>query len=194
VTSAITGVVLCGGTGRRFGSAGKPLARLRGKPLVAHVIERLQPQVEGIVISANRNLDVYRSFDYPVISDDCTDCGPLAGVLAAATRCRSELLFVCPGDAPLLPADLIARMLPLLSDVHTAVVPNAGGRRQHLFMLVRRPEALTIEPYLERGHRSVHGWLEGRRVAELVLTDANAFVNVNTPEQLVELERSGLAI
>ena len=78
----ITGVVLAGGRGTRMGGIDKGLQRLKDKALWRHVADTLQPQVTTLVISANRNLDCWRSSGYPIITDTLLDFpGPLAGML-----------------------------------------------------------------------------------------------------------------
>ncbi len=52
---AVTGIVFTGGQGSRMGGVAKGLAPFRGRPMVAHVIERLAPQVDEILVNANRN-------------------------------------------------------------------------------------------------------------------------------------------
>ena len=80
----LTGVILAGGEGRRMGGADKGLQLLDGRPLVHWVLDRLRPQVGRVVISANRNLDRYREFGCPVLSDTLAGfAGPLAGLQAA---------------------------------------------------------------------------------------------------------------
>ena len=194
MAKSITGVVLCGGAGRRSGGDDKPLLDLKGRPLLAHVLDRLEAQVDQVMISANRNLDAYESFGHRVVVDRSNDRGPLAGVLAAAEVADTELLFTCPGDSPLLPLDLVSRMMPLLTGQVSVVIPNDGERTQHLFMLLRRQDALGIDDYLDSGERSVRGWVESFRKAELSVVEPDVFINVNTPEDLAALENSRLAI
>ena len=184
----ITGVLLCGGEGRRFGGREKPLLELRGQPLAGHVLARLVPQVTEVVISANRRLADYSQLGYPVVSDRSSDQGPLAGILAAAEAVTTPLLFVCPGDSPFLPRDLVGRLSERLVPGVDAVVPHDGSRSQHLFMLLRRSAALAIAPYLDTGGREVLGWLSDRTRAEVTVSDQQGFVNVNSPSMLAELE------
>jgi molybdopterin-guanine dinucleotide biosynthesis protein A len=194
VAKSITGVVLCGGAGRRFGGDDKPLLDLGGRPLLAHVLDRLEAQVDQLMISANRNLDAYEGFGQRVVVDRFDDRGPLAGILAAAEIANTDLLFTCPGDSPLLPMDLVSRMAPLLTERVNVVIPNDGERTQHLFMLLRRQDALDIGGYLDSGARSVHGWVESLEHAELSVSEPDVFLNVNTPEDLSGLKTSRLAI
>ncbi|MDR2711237.1 MAG: molybdenum cofactor guanylyltransferase [Burkholderiales bacterium] len=65
----ITGLILSGGQGRRVGGVDKGLLLLDHRPLIAHAVARLRPQVGALFINANRNLSRYAAFGYPVISD-----------------------------------------------------------------------------------------------------------------------------
>jgi molybdopterin-guanine dinucleotide biosynthesis protein A len=185
----ITGVVLCGGAGTRFGGMDKPLALLGDRPLYQHVIERVQSQVELLVLSANRNLPQYRTSGLPVYADLADDLGPLGGVQAALEVIASPLLFVCPGDCPRLPRDLVTRLAECLTEETDVVVPHDGHRLQPLFMLLRRPSRTSLSHYLADGGRSVHGWLEKLNVVELTVEDPQGFMNINTSEDLFALER-----
>ena len=77
--SEVTGVILAGGRGRRMGGEDKGLMMLNGLPLYQHVLQRLQPQVAGICISANRNIERYQQSGFPVISDTFRFCRPSGG-------------------------------------------------------------------------------------------------------------------
>ena len=108
--AGVTGIVLCGGRGRRLQGADKPLMHWRGEALAAQVVRRLRPQVAGMLISANRNLDAYRRLA-PVVADALPGHqGPLAGIAAALERCATPWAAVCPGDAPLIPRDQVQRL------------------------------------------------------------------------------------
>ncbi|WP_240761795.1 NTP transferase domain-containing protein [Nitrosococcus wardiae] len=65
----ITGVILAGGRARRMGEQDKGLITLRGKPLIEYSLTRLKPQVAKLVINANRNIERYQTYGYPVITD-----------------------------------------------------------------------------------------------------------------------------
>jgi molybdopterin-guanine dinucleotide biosynthesis protein A len=187
--SDITGVVLCGGEGRRMGGVEKPLLSLTGSPLVAHVLERLRPQVGPVIVSANRELESYRVFGHPVVVDDTPGLGPLGGLASIAPHVTTPWLFCCPGDAPRLDGGLVARLASECDDACTAAYPHDGERPHYLFLLVRTAVCTSLTSYLEGGSRSVHGWLEvigGRAVGMPEL--AKSFVNVNTTDALAKLK------
>src|SRR5215472_5112668 len=108
----ITGLVLAGGQGRRMGSVDKGLVALNGKPLVRHVVERFEPQVDEILINANRNIEQYETLGWPVIRDRIEGfAGPLAGLHAGLSHARHALIATVPCDSPFIAPDLVARLV-----------------------------------------------------------------------------------
>lgn len=184
--ATVTGLVLAGGRGRRMGGSDKGLVPLAGRPMVEHVIEALRPQVGPILISANRNLERYACYGYPVIADDPGDyLGPLAGVATVLRQRAPGLMVTVPCDAPLLPPDLVARLLGAreASDADAAMVHD-GRRSQPVFVLLHGRVAPSLEAYLAGGGRRVDAWLGQLRTAVADFGDrADAFVNVNDPDE-----------
>ena len=107
----VTGVVLAGGQGSRMGGVDKGLRPFRGKPMVQHAIERFAPQVDEVLINANRNREAYAGFGYPVIADEIEGfAGPLAGFERGLAHARGELVVTVPCDSPFLASDLVKRL------------------------------------------------------------------------------------
>jgi molybdopterin-guanine dinucleotide biosynthesis protein A len=185
----VTGVILCGGSARRFEGRDKPLLLLRGSMLVEHVRTRLAPQVARVVISCNRNLDVYRRWGDAVVTDAVPERGPLGGLLAGMEAATTPYVFACPGDAPLLPQTLVERLARALDGSAVDVVfPHDGERSQHLFLLVRRDAVDRLRRYLGGGGRAVHHWIEHMRATTIdARAERDAFVNVNSASDLAEL-------
>ncbi|SCZ49871.1 molybdenum cofactor guanylyltransferase MobA [Thiohalomonas denitrificans] len=188
----ITAIILAGGRGQRMGGQDKGLLPLAGRPLIAHVIERIRPQVGEIVISANRNHEHYSRFGYPVFADAAPDWpGPLAGLLAGFAVTDSEWVLTLPCDTPRLPQDLAARMISATMEADAEICTvQASGRIQAAFMLVSRRLEADLRDYIDAGGRRVQSWQEAhhRALAEYPEAD-RAFDNINTPEQLQQLER-----
>ena len=114
-SGTVTGIVLAGGLGRRMGDTvdgvDKGLLSLSGKPLVAHVIERLVPQVDVLLVNANRNADSYAQFGCQVVPDVIGGfAGPLAGLHAGMLAAATEWVVTAPCDSPLLPPNLVERL------------------------------------------------------------------------------------
>ena len=108
----ITAVVLAGGRGRRLGGQDKGLMELDGKPLIKHILDLVTPQVNAVIINANRNQEIYADLGHPVISDTMTDYqGPLAGFAAALTASDTDYIMTLPCDGPYVPADLALSLI-----------------------------------------------------------------------------------
>lgn len=184
----ITGVVLCGGEGRRLGCVEKPLLALHGAPLVAHVLERLVPQVGRVIISANRELEGYRALGHDVVTDVEPGLGPLGGLSSVAPHVTTPWLFCCPGDAPRISRHLVARLSETLTDSCVAAYPHDGERPQYLFLLARTAACSSLAGYLGSGGRSVRGWLAMNGADTRDLHDLHeTFVNVNTADDLLRI-------
>lgn len=182
-------IILAGGRATRLGGVDKALISLAGRPLIAHVLERLAPQVDDILINGNRNQTVLASLGYPVISDEKPDySGPLAGIISTLPSCRHETVLVVPCDSPFLPDDLHNRLSALLTPDKDLVIAHDGERLQPLFMLLRRKLLPSLRDYLEQGHYKVEHWCMSQNVAIARFAESRHFINLNTPEDLKKAE------
>jgi molybdopterin-guanine dinucleotide biosynthesis protein A len=183
---AVSGVVLAGGLGRRMGGADKGLVMLDGQPLVAHVLARLAPQVDEILISANRNLDRYRAFGHRVLEDRIAGfAGPLAGLHAGLCAASHERVLSVPCDVPALPGDLAARLARGMEAAGAdAAVARAGGRLHPVFCLCRRELRQGLETFLAGGGRRFREWLASVDCTVVDFEQSGCFDNINTPEDL----------
>ncbi|MBI3918113.1 MAG: molybdenum cofactor guanylyltransferase [Betaproteobacteria bacterium] len=191
VTAKITGVILAGGQGRRMGGVDKGLKVLRGKPLVQWVIERLEPQVDELLINANQNLETYEHLGYRVIPDEIGGfAGPLAGLQRGLTEARHPLVATTPCDSPFLPRDLIARLYAALSRENTEIAVARTGDQPHpVFCLCRKQVLDGLNAFLAAGGRKIDAWYAKLNVVEVAFDDqAEAFSNINTPDELQSFE------
>jgi molybdopterin-guanine dinucleotide biosynthesis protein A len=186
----VTGLVLAGGMGRRMGSVDKGLQPLHGKPMVQHVIERLVPQVDTIIINANRNLEAYEGFGLKVVPDAIGGyAGPLAGLHAGMGAAQTEYVATAPCDSPFLPRDLVSRLRAALDadDAIDLAVAKTGDQAHPVFVVAHRALRDNLAAFLEGGGRKIDAWYAKLGVAEVSFDDeADAFRNINTPEELRE--------
>ena len=149
---SITGIVLAGGKGRRMGGVDKGLVSFLGKPLVAHVIERLHK-----------------------------------GMLVA----KHAYVVTVPCDSPLIPTDLVDRLMHGLTEHDADVAVAKTGTQAHpVFCLCRTALLPSLEDFLQNGGRKIDAWYASLQVAEILFDDnPQAFANINTREDLLCLER-----
>ncbi|MBO3708740.1 MAG: molybdenum cofactor guanylyltransferase [Candidatus Accumulibacter sp.] len=184
----ITGVVLAGGLGRRMGGVDKGLQELDGRPLVSWVIERLAPQVDELLLNANRNAERYAAFGHAVVADRIDGfAGPLAGLHAALSVARHPLVATAPCDSPFLPTDLVARLHAALDDSGAELaVARSLGRVQPVFCLCRRTALPALSAHLAAGGRRIERWFCSLPLVEVSFEDQPAaFANINSVEDLV---------
>lgn len=189
----ITGVILAGGQGRRMGGVDKGMVDFLGKPMVAHVIDRLKPQVSEVLINANRETASYTALGYPVIADVIPDfAGPLAGLHAAMQVANMPYILTVPCDSPLLPRDLAARLMNALIERDADIAVAKTGLQTHpVFALCRKTLSSSLDTYLQSGGRKVDGWQKSLEVVEVSFNDsAAAFSNINTLDELTLLENA----
>lgn len=192
----ILGVILAGGRSRRMGGGDKFLLPLAGRPLIAHVAERLRPQVGATIVSANGDPARLAFLGLDIVpDDDGGDGGPLGGILAGlreAARRGFRAILAVPADTPLLPADLAARLSG--EGTHAAIrIARSGGRNHPAIGLWPADLAGPLASHLAVAEdRSIIAFARGRGVATVEFATDGArdpFFNVNTPENLAEAGR-----
>jgi molybdopterin-guanine dinucleotide biosynthesis protein A len=183
----VAGIVLAGGQGRRMGLTDKGLVLLHGKPMVAHVLERIAPQVDEVLVNANQNLEQYAAFGFSVISDSLTGyAGPLAGLQAGLSAAQLELVATVPCDSPFLPLDLITRLKTALLKNHAQLAVAVTHQQPHpVFCLCRRDLLPHLTAFLDNGGRKIDTWYSTLNIVEVNFDDeAHAFININTRQEL----------
>ena len=187
---AVTGLILAGGRGTRMGSVDKGLQPFRGMPMAMHVLYRLQPQVDAVLVNANQNLAAYEAFGVSVWPDALDGfAGPLAGLQTGLMHCETPYLVTAPCDSPMLPIDLVARLAAGLqsnqAEVALAVTGSGDNLQPHpVFCLVRTTVLPSLSAYLQAGGRKVDTWFATLTMTHVHFTDDNAFRNINTLEEL----------
>jgi molybdopterin-guanine dinucleotide biosynthesis protein A len=192
------GVLLAGGLARRMGGGDKPLREIDGKTLLAHVIERLRPQCEALVLNANGEPERFSAFGLPVVADSIQGfAGPLAGVLAgldwAAAHAKAARLVVSVAtDTPFLPRDLVTRLQAARIAHEARLASAASGGRTHpvigLWPVDIRDELRRA--LLEEGLRKIDLFTARHNlaIAEWPVLPYDPFFNANAPDDLAQAE------
>lgn len=190
----VTGIVLAGGLGRRMGGVDKGLVELDGKPLVAHAIARLAPQVGAVLVNANQNLARYAELGHPVVTDSVEGfAGPLAGLHAGLARTTTRYAVSVPCDSPFLPADLVARLGEGLQAARAQLAVAKTFDQPHpVFALVRTDVLPHLTAFLAGGGRKIDAWYATLANVEVRFDDCvDAFRNINTPGELAAATTRG---
>ena len=194
----IAGVLLAGGLSRRMGGGDKCLRPLAGRSILARIIERVRPQVDGLLLNANGDAARFAAYGLPVRSDVVADFpGPLAGVLtgmAWARECMPQASWLASfaSDAPFLPRDLVARLgAARAANAAEIACARSGGQSHPVFALW--PLALMDDlrrALVEEGIRKVDVWTKHYKLVEVEFAcePVDPFFNTNRPEDLAAAE------
>lgn len=202
-TKQIAGIILAGGLSRRMGGGDKGLLALGEKPMLAHVIERLRPQVGALAINANGDPARFAAFGLQIIPDTIDGfVGPLAGVLAGLRWARTNApgarwLASVSADAPFLPTDLVTRLAAAVETRGNAIaIAQSGGELQPVIGLWPVALADDLDAALRGGLRKVLAWTDKHGTVPVPFDMIEAgteridpFYNANTPEELAEARR-----
>jgi molybdopterin-guanine dinucleotide biosynthesis protein A len=179
----ISCIVLAGGRGKRIRGNDKGLQPYKNKRLVEHVIEKISPQVDEIIISANRNLAEYRNLGLPVVTDnnDRFD-GPLAGIANALPSCSHQWVLVVPCDMPDLPENLVTSMWQHTK--HSRLITVSANNRLQLILLMHSSLLASINEFLANNQHSVMRWVDSADHYTIAMDNEAHFRNINTCDDL----------
>lgn len=186
----IFGVILAGGESRRMGRD-KAFVTLAGRSMLAHVLDRLEPQVERVLISANADPARFADFGCEVVPD-ARPQGPLSGILAALTaaaRLDATHVVSTPVDTPFLPGDLVPQLLLAAeaSPEGLAFASDATGDHPATALWpVSLVPALGL--FLASGQAKVTDFTVAHHATRALFPDPRAFLNLNTPDDLAAAE------
>lgn len=191
-TPAIGCVILAGGLARRMEGRDKGLVELAGKPMVQWVLDAVTPQVDAVLINANRNKPDYERFG-PAVAGDLIEghLGPLAGLLTGFKTLQLPTVFMCPCDSPFLPADMVSRLYASLQNAQADIaVAHDGDRMQPVFCLARESTLPSLTRFLDSGERKIDRWFAEENTSMTDFSDyPEAFRNINSEQDLLEVEQ-----
>lgn len=197
----VVGILLAGGKSSRMGGGDKSLRPLAGRPILAHVIERLKPQVAGMVLNANGDVSRFAGFGLPIVADSIAGhAGPLAGVHAGLEWIKRHRPGCAYGvtvatDTPFLPRDLVQHFSAELGDRPALLVAKSAAGVHPVIGLWPVDLADAIATALKQGLHKVGGFTEQHKAVEVTFPPAeiagrvvDPFFNINRPEDLAEAE------
>ncbi len=193
MTITISGVILAGGKARRMQGQDKGLVSFCGKPMIAHCLARLSPQVSGVSINTNRNFEKYSTYGVPIFADELPDFqGPLSGMLTALKRATTDYVLFIPCDNPFLSEELCQRLLRAIREHNAQLAYANDGERDHpTFCLMSCKLAPELEKYLASGERRILAFMQQQHAVDVDFSDQkSAFQNFNTLEDVQKMEKN----
>lgn len=176
-----------------MGGADKALLALGGRPLLARCIDRFEPQVERLALSANGPSARFAGFGLPVLPDDPAlgRLGPLSGVLAGlkwAAPLGATALVTVAVDTPFFPPDLVPRLcLAAETATQGCAIAATQGRPHPTFALWPIGAAPALAAFLASGASPrVMDFATAQQAALAPFPADGSFDNLNTPQDLAQ--------
>lgn len=198
---AITAVILAGGLARRMDGLDKGLQLLQGKPLFQHILQRLTPQVDQILINANRSQSFYQQSGFTVFGDVQLQnipeySGPLSGMLAGLKQAKYDWVLFVPCDSPFFPLNLAEKLYQALFYSQTklqltqAAYVTVEDKAHPTFCLLHRDLIPALTIYLQQGQRRVLQFMQLQQAVAVNFSQEDAaFTNINTLAELAKLNQ-----
>lgn len=192
----VTLVIQAGGKSSRMGQD-KGIMLLQGKPLVMHVIDRLQPIANEIIITTNQP-EHYRFLNLPLVQDIIPDHGALGGLYTALHAASYPLVAVVACDMPFASLNIFRHAKQLMEQGNwDVVIPRSRFGLEPMHAMYRRETCLPqIRQAIDEGMWKAISWHPRVRVKEISQKDihhlasgTNPFFNINTPEDLKHAEK-----
>ncbi len=183
----ITGVILAGGRATRMGGQDKGLLQLHHQSMIQYIVHALRPQVQQVIINANRNQTIYaQQTDCNVINDIFGEyAGPLAGIASGLQAVQTEYVLFVPCDSPFISDQLTTRLYTTLYEQNADIcVAEDGQRVQMVFSLIKSSLLADLIIFLQTGGRKVAAWYEQHHWVKADFSDMpHMFLNANTPQE-----------
>ena len=191
----ILGVVIAGGASTRMGGIEKAFISLDGVTLIERVLSRLRFQVDDVVVNANGDAARFSALNVAVVADHLQNIGtPLAGLhaaLAFAAQGGFDACVTVPSDSPLIPLDLVERLLDGGEITGAAIATSLGQEHyltgiwttalaQPLERLIIHDGLRRVQDFVAKSHAAKIGWAADPH---------DPFFNINTPEDLTAAEQ-----
>ena len=183
--------ILAGGKATRMQNQDKGLVNVKGQPLVENILNKISLHTSNIFINANRNIDKYKEYKYPVVKDVFDNFqGPLSGIYSMLKNIDTEYLITIPCDCPNFDWYVIQKIVNDTDSTNELCIAHNTIRPQPVFMLVSKSKIKSLYEFLNNGDRKIDIWYQNNNYKYIYFDkNDNYFENINTIEQLNEYNK-----
>lgn len=179
-------IILAGGKSSRMGTD-KGLLELKGKPMVAHVIDAIKFITDDIIIISDKA--AYKNFGVPVFEDLIKNAGPLAGIYTGLKNTKHQKNIVVSCDVPFVSEKLLQYLINLCKN-YDVTIPVSNNKTHQVIGVYDKKCSEVFKKELDNNQLKMKVALEkiNLNVVDANQFDLKEFINVNTPEELKEIQ------
>jgi len=180
--------ILAGGKATRMGNKDKGLVHVNGEPLIKNLLDKISKKTSNIIINANRNINTYEFYNYPVVKDVLENFqGPLAGIYSMLKFTKTDYLVTLPCDCPNFSWEVVQKLVEETDKTTDISIAHNTLRSQPVFMLVSKSLTEALYEFLKKGERKIDIWYQNNNYKYVYFDkELKYFDNINTIEQLNE--------
>jgi len=186
----ISGVILAGGSNKRFGGITKANVVIGGKSIISRILSIVSDLFDEIIIVTNTPEEFREFIQYRIVKDLFQKAGPLGGIHAALKATSADAIFVFAADMPFLDRKIISDQINEFNKgEYDVLIPAVNQFIEPLHAIYRRLVLNDLEKFLsERKSKAVRDFLREVSVGYFQLQETEeskrAFVNINSPTDL----------
>jgi molybdenum cofactor guanylyltransferase len=189
----ISGVILAGGSNKRFGGITKANVVIGGISIISRILSTVSDLFDEIIIVTNKPEEFREFIQYRIVKDLFQKAGPLGGIHAALKASSEDAIFVFAGDMPFLNKEIISDQINEFNKREPDVfIPKVDQFIEPLHAIYRKSVLNNLERFLSEGKsRAVRDFLNEVNVGYLQMTKNEkteiAFANINSPSDLAKI-------
>jgi molybdopterin-guanine dinucleotide biosynthesis protein A len=186
----ISGVILAGGSNKRFGGITKANVVIDGETIISRIISTISDLFDEIIIVTNKPEEFQEFIQYKIVEDLYLKAGPLGGIHAALKASSEDAIFVFAGDMPFLDKEIISDQINEFNKrQYDVLIPEVDQFIEPLHAIYRKSVLNRLERILSEGKsRAVRDFLSEVNVGYLQMAKNEkteiAFANINSPSDL----------
>ena len=193
MANRISGVILAGGSNKRFGGITKANVVIDGESIISRIISTICDLFVEIIIVTNKPEEFQEFIQYKIVRDQYLKAGPLGGIHAALKTSSEDVIFVFAGDMPFLDKEIISDQINEFSKrQHDVLIPEVNQFIEPLHAIYRKSVLNHLERFLSEGKsRAIRDFLSEVNVGYFKITKNEkteiAFANINSPSDLPKI-------
>jgi molybdopterin-guanine dinucleotide biosynthesis protein A len=190
MANRISGVILAGGSNKRFGGITKANVVIDGETIISRIMSTISDLFDEIIIVTNKPEEFQEFIQYKIVKDQYLKAGPLGGIHAALKASSEDAIFIFAGDMPFLDKEIISDQINEFNKRgHDVFIPKVDQFVEPLHAIYRKSALNHLEKFLLEGKsRAVRDFLSEVNVGYFQLPKTEktklAFANINSPSDL----------
>jgi len=188
----ITGIILAGGSSKRYGQD-KAFLKIGNTRLIDSILQEMHTVFKRVILITNEKVK-YEYLEIPMFEDLVKGFGPLGGIYTGLMSIPDQAGFFVACDMPHINRQLVRYMVDIKGN-HRAVVPAVADKIEPLHAIYFQSCLKPIKHLIDTKRYQVRLFFDSipvRYVKEDEIRrfccPSKAFLNINTPDEFSKIK------